>query len=416
MAPEQIVSPSKWRVLSGLCVVGIGAAAIAGFGVVNRARSMQEVGAWTDTQAIPTVRVVHAKAGPLAQELTLPGTISAYTTGSLYARASGYITSWSKDIGAHVKRGDVLAEISAPELDQQLAQARAQLVQLQAAQVQAQADADLSVATDKRTSRLVAQGWSSEERGDTDRFAAESRQAALEVAKANIVAQRAAVSRLEELVRFKQIVAPFDGIVTARNVDIGDLVTAEGNSGHALFQVADLHRMRTYVNVPQAFLEAMKPGLKATLSVVGKHDTFPAEVVSTSNAVAETSRTALVQLQSNNPDGKLWPGSFTEVHFHVPSDGDTLRIPSTALVFVKQGIEVARVNADNRVELRPVVLGHDLGTEVEVKGGVDLADRLVDNPQESTNEGDIVRIAGEGAAATTAASGRPMPAAEAPHS
>jgi len=416
MAPEQIVSPSKWRVLSGLCVVGIGAAAIAGFGVVNRARSMQEVGAWTDTQAIPTVRVVHAKAGPLAQELTLPGTISAYTTGSLYARASGYITSWSKDIGAHVKRGDVLAVISAPELDQQLAQARAQLVQLQAAQVQAQADADLSVATDKRTSRLVAQGWSSEERGDTDRFAAESRQAALEVAKANIVAQRAAVSRLEELVRFKQIVAPFDGIVTARNVDIGDLVTAEGNSGHALFQVADLHRMRTYVNVPQAFLEAMKPGLKATLSVVGKHDTFPAEVVSTSNAVAETSRTALVQLQSNNPDGKLWPGSFTEVHFHVPSDGDTLRIPSTALVFVKQGIEVARVNADNRVELRPVVLGHDLGTEVEVKGGVDLADRLVDNPQESTNEGDIVRIAGEGAAATTAASGRPMPAAEAPHS
>lgn len=416
MAPEQIVSPSKWRVLSGLCVVGIGAAAIAGFGVVNRARSMQEVGAWTDTQAIPTVRVVHAKAGPLAQELTLPGTISAYTTGSLYARASGYITSWSKDIGAHVKRGDVLAVISAPELDQQLAQARAQLVQLQAAQVQAQADADLSVATDKRTSRLVAQGWSSEERGDTDRFAAASRQAALEVAKANIVAQRAAVSRLEELVRFKQIVAPFDGIVTARNVDIGDLVTAEGNSGHALFQVADLHRMRTYVNVPQAFLEAMKPGLKATLSVVGKHDTFPAEVVSTSNAVAETSRTALVQLQSNNPDGKLWPGSFTEVHFHVPSDGDTLRIPSTALVFVKQGIEVARVNADNRVELRPVVLGHDLGTEVEVKGGVDLADRLVDNPQESTNEGDIVRIAGEGAAATTAASGRPMPAAEAPHS
>ena len=402
MASQQIVPPSKWRVLFVLCGIGLGAAVIAVFGVVDRARSMQEVGVWTDAQAIPTVRVIQARRGPQEQELSLPGTVNAFTTGSLYGRASGYITSWSRDIGAHVKKGDVLAEISAPELDQQLAQGRAQLSQLQAAQMQAEADADLSLANNKRTSRLVTQGWSSAERGDTDRFTAASRQAALEVAKANIVAQQAAVSRLEELARFKQIVAPFDGIVIARNVDIGDLVTAEGKSGHALFQVADLHRMRTYVNVPQAFLEAMKPGLKATLSVVGKHETFLAEVVSTSNAVAETSRTALVQLQSDNPDGKLWPGSFAEVQFHVPSDGDILRIPTTALVFVKRGIEVARVGADNKVELRPVVLGHNLGTDVEVKSGVDLADRLIDNPQESTSEGDIVRIADEPAATASA--------------
>ena len=402
MAPDPLVPPSRWRVLFVLLAIGVGATGVAVFGVANRARSMQEVGAWTDAQAVPTVRVVRAKRGPDQQDLTLPGTISSYTTGSLYARASGYVTSWSKDIGARVKKGDVLAEISAPELDQQLAQARAQLLQLQAAELQAKADADLSVANNKRTTQLVTQGWSSIERGDADRFTAASRQAALEVAKANIVTQRAAVSRLEELARFKQIVAPFDGIVTARNVDIGDLVTAEGKSGHALFQVADLHRMRTYVNVPQAFLEAMKPGLQATLSVVGKHETFPAEVVSTSNALAETSRTALVQLQSDNPDGKLWPGSFTEVQFHVPSDGNTLRIPTTALVFAKHGIQVARVGADHRVELRSVVLGRNLGADVEVSSGVAASDRLIDNPQESTSEGDLVRIAGEPAIAATA--------------
>lgn len=393
MVPEKIVSPSKWRVLLVLVGTGVGAVTFAGFGIDERAKSMQEVGAWTAAQAIPTVQVVHARRGPEMQQLSLPGTVSAYTTGSLYARASGYITSWSKDIGARVKKGDVLAEISAPELDQQLAQARAQLIQLKAAQLQAQANADLSLATNKRTSRLVVQGWSSAERGDTDRYTAESRQAELEVAKANIVAQQAAVHRLEELARFKQIVAPFDGIVTARNVDIGDLVTAEGKSGHPLFQIADLHRMRTYVNVPQAFLDSMKPGLKATLNVTGKSETFEAEVVSTSNAVAENSRTALIQLQSDNADGRLWPGSFTEVHFHIPSDGNTLRIPATALVFTRHGIQVARLDAENRVELRPVVLGHNLDTDVEVKSGVDVADRLIDNPQESTVAGDVVRVA-----------------------
>ena len=419
MASDQIVTPSKWRVLIVLGLIGIGAGVIGAFGVVDRAKSMQEVGAWTESQAVPMVHTVRAKREAGVQDLTLPGTVNAYTTGSLYARASGYISSWSRDIGAHVKKGDVLAEISAPELDQQLAQGRAQLIQLHAAQLQAQAEADLSAATNKRTTRLVTQGWSSEERGDTDRFTSASREAALEVAKANIVAQQAAVGRLEELARFKQIVAPFDGIVTARNVDIGDLVTAEGKSGRALFQVADLHRMRTYVSVPQAFLEAMTTGLKATLSVVGKQKTFPAEVVSTSNSLTESSRTALVQLQSDNPDGTLWPGSFTEVHFHLPSAGGTLRIPATALVFGKQGLQVARVNADHKVELRSVVLGRNLGTDVEVEHGIDISDRLIDNPQESTSEGDIVRVDGDASAANTASAipaRQSTPGSEAPHS
>ena len=260
------------------------------------------------------------------------------TAASLFARASGYVTAWRKDIGAHVKKGDVLATISAPDLDQQLEEAKAQLVQLQAAVEQAQANADLGKVTDQRTARLVAQGWSSAEQGDTDRLTAASRTAALAVAKANVDGPTGGGrAGCEELTKFEEIKAPFDGVVTARNVDIGDLVTAGGTSGRALFQVADIHRMRVYVNVPQAFLGEIKPGIKATLHLPGQKETFEAELSSTSNALVENSRTALIELQADNPDGKLWPGAFTEVHFHIPSDPNTLRIPATALVFGAEG-------------------------------------------------------------------------------
>ncbi len=394
---------SKGKVLGVLAVVGIAAVATAVVGVDDRAKSMQEVGAWTDGQAAPTVQVVRATRGPSEEDLSLPGTVSAYTTGSLYARASGYVTSWSKDIGARVHKGDVLAEISAPDLDQQLAEAKAQFVQLQAAVEQAQANADLGTANNQRTSRLVAQGWSSQANGDTDRFTAASRMAALAVAKANIIAQQAVVNRLNELAGFKQIKAPFDGVVTARSVDVGDLVNAGGTTGRALFQVADLHRMRVYVNVPQAFFGEMKEGLKATLALPGRDETFAAELVSTSNAVAEGSRTALVELQTDNPSGRLWPGAFTEVRFHIASDPTTLRVPATTLVFGKRGMFVAAVEASGRdgegkVALHPIVLGRNLGQEVEIRSGVSLGDRLIDNPQETINAGDTVRVAGEGGA------------------
>jgi membrane fusion protein, multidrug efflux system len=266
---------------------------------------------------------------------------------------------------------------------------------LQAAVEQAQANADLGKVTDQRTSRLVAQGWSSAEQGDTDRLTSASRTAALAVAKANVTAQQAAVNRLQELAGFEEIKAPFDGVVTARNVDIGDLVSAGGTSGRALFQVADIHRMRVYVNVPQAFLGQIKPGVKATLRLPGQKETFEAELSSTSNALTENSRTALIELQADNPDGKMWPGAFTEVQFHFPSDLNTLRIPATALVFGAQGMRVAAVDADNKVALRPVTLGRNLGNRVEIESGLSLSDRLIDNPAESTETGEVVRIAGE---------------------
>jgi RND family efflux transporter MFP subunit len=400
--------PKKHRILIFLSVVAIGAVGLAASGIMDRAKSKQEVAAWTNAQVVPTVRVVRPEQGSGQQELVLPGTVSAYVTGSLYPRASGYITAWNKDIGAHVTKGEVLATISAPDLDQQLEEAKGQLVQLQAAVEQAQANADLGKVTDQRTSQLVAEGWSSKQQGDTDHLTAAARAAAVSVAKANVIAQQAAVGRLEELTGFEQIKAPFDGVVTARNVDIGDLVTAGGTTGRALFQVADIHRMRIYVNVPQAFLGQLAPGIKATLHLPGQKDTFDAELVSTSNAVAESSRMALVELQADNPNGKLWPGSFAEVHFHTPADQDILSVPLTSLIFGTHGMTVAALDSDDKVVLKKVTVGRNLGNRVEIESGVTLTDRLVDNPLESTENGDKVDVAnGDGTPHESTASLKP---------
>ncbi len=385
--------PKKHRVLIFVGVLAVGAVGLAASGIMDRAKSKQEVAAWTDAQTVPTVRIVRPERGSGQQDLILPGNVAAYITGSLFARASGYITTWNKDIGAHVTKGETLATISAPDLDQQLEEAKGQLVQLQAAVEQAQANADLGRVTDQRTAQLVTEGWSSKQQGDTDHLNAAARAAAVSVAKANVVAQQAAVSRLQELTSFEQIKAPFDGGLTARTVDIGDLVNAGGTSGRALFQVADIHRMRIYVNVPQGFLGELAPGVKATLHLPGQKETFEAELVSTSNALAENSRTALIELQADNADGKLWPGAFAEVHFHIPADADTLSVPLTALVFGAHGMQVAALDDDNKVALKSVVVGRNLGNRVEIESGLLPSDRLVDSPIESTQTGDKVNIA-----------------------
>jgi membrane fusion protein, multidrug efflux system len=386
-------APKTGRVLLLVSILAIGAAGLAFFGITNRAKSRQEVATWTDAQTIPTVRIVSPEHGPAEQELVLPGNVAAFNTGSLFARASGYIAAWHKDIGAHVTKDEVLATISAPDLDQQLEQAKGQLVQLQAAVQQAQANAELGRATDVRTSQLVVQGWQSKQQGDNDRLNAASQAAALSVAKANVVAQQAAVKRLEELTAFEAIKAPFDGVVTARNVNIGDLVDAGGNTGRALYQIADVHRMRIYVNVPQAFLGELAPGIKATLRLPGQKETFEAQLVSTSNALAENSRTSLVELQADNPDNKLWPGAFAEVHFHIPADSNTLTVPLTALYFGAKGMQVATLDADDKVALKPVVVGRNFGAKVQIESGLTLSDRLVDSPLESTQTGDKVNVA-----------------------
>jgi membrane fusion protein (multidrug efflux system) len=393
-AHAEPAQPKPRRVLMFLSAVAIGAVLVAFSGLTDRARSRQEVMAWTNEQAIPSVHLVQPEQAKVEQGLTLPGNVSAFYSGSLFARASGYVAEWRKDIGAQVKKGEILAVISAPDLDQQLAEAKGQLAQLQAAVEQAQANSDLGKVTDQRTAQLVTEGWSSKQQGDTDHLTAAARVAAVTVAKANVIAQQAAVGRLQELVGFEQVRAPFDGVITARNVDIGDLLSAGGNTGKPMFQVADIHRVRIYVNVPQGFLGELSQVAKTTLKLPGLKDTFAAEMVSTSNSLAPNSRTALIELQADNPDGKLLPGAFAEVHFHVPAGADTLSVPLTALVFGAKGMQVAAVDGNNQIALKPVQIGRNLGNRVEIESGLSLADHLVDNPPESMQTGDIVRVAG----------------------
>jgi len=396
MTPKSIpaVAPRRLRLIG--VIAAVAAIGLAVYGIADRAKSKQEVQIWTNEQAIPTVALVQPQQGPSEGELVLPGNVSAFYAGSIYGRVSGYVKDWYDDIGAHVKKGQVLAVIDSPDLDQQLAQARADLIR-------AQADEQLAQVTYERWKALSKQNIVSQQAKDEKFGDASAKTAAVQAAQAN-------VARLEAMASFKNLTAPFDGIVTARSVDIGDLVDAGGKTGKALFVVSDVHMMRIYVNVPQAFLGEMKENLKATLQLPGIAETFQARLLTTSNAVSEQSRTALVQLLADNPDGKLWPGAFTEVHFHIPSDPNVLRIPATALIFGPHGMQVAKVDAENKVVLRKVQLGRNLGNYVEVASGVSVSDRLIDSPQETIAPGDSVRIAG---AQDQSAAGRPVEQARA---
>ncbi len=245
---------SRWRpsglfLFSGL-VLALGTAA---WGILSRVDAETALARATDEAALPTVATIVAQAGPIEEEVVLPGTVKAEYDTQIYARTSGYVKRWHVDIGARVKGGDLLAEIDSPEVDQQLAQARAQLVQMQASLAQAQSNMELAQVTNSRTTRLVGQGWSSQQQGDQDRLTLASSVAAVEVARANLEAQQAQVGRLEQLTGFERVVAPFDGIITSRQVDIGNLINAGSSTGAELFQIADMRKLRIYVQVPQSY-------------------------------------------------------------------------------------------------------------------------------------------------------------------
>jgi RND family efflux transporter MFP subunit len=378
--PQHPKAAKARRLLMTGGFIAIVIATTATIGISNRARGIQEIARWTEEQAIPTVAVVTPRAALGPGELVLPGNVDAFYTGSIFARASGYVMEWYEDIGAHVKKGQVLALIDTPELDQQLAQARADLATAQANQALASVTAGRWEALAKRD--VVSQQARDEKASDL-----QAKTAATQALQAN-------VARLESLQAFNRLVAPFDGVVTSRGVDIGHLVTAGGNAGKPLFTVSDTHRMRVYVSVPQAFLGELKPGLKASLMLPqypGR--TFEGELVTTSNSVATDSRAALVELHADNPDGKLWPGSFAEVHFHLDQKENVLRLPATALFFGSRGIEVALLTSEGRVNLSKVELGRNLGSEVEVLSGVSAEDTVIDSPPESLTTGQLVSVA-----------------------
>jgi RND family efflux transporter MFP subunit len=374
-----VPKPSKRRLALLAAVVLVGASAAVFHGVALRAQTEQTLATWANEQATPSVAVVRPEPNKGVQDLTLPGTIQAYFTAPIYARVPGYVKSWNHDIGDTVRKGDELAELDTPDIDQQLAQVQANLASAAAAE-------KLSALTAARWHELLASQTVSQQAADERITDAQSKHAAVQAAQAN-------VAQLQATMGFKHILAPFDGIITARNTDIGALVNAGSSAANALFQVSDITKVRIYVQMPQAYAADLRPGLQASLSLPQYPDrTFDATLVGTSNSFAESTRTVSVQLQANNPDGKLWPGTYTEVTFHILADPHVLRVPSTALVFGPRGMQVATLGTDDKVVFKPIKLGRDLGNDAEILSGVTVTDRVVLSPPEWLSDGDAVKI------------------------
>jgi RND family efflux transporter MFP subunit len=356
-------------------------AAIVIAGVVPRLRAKAEVRIETDNLAVPAVNVIHPKRGSPQQEIVLPGNIQAFIDAPIYARTNGYLQSWYFDIGARVRKGQLLAIIDTPEVDQQLQQARADLNT-------AQANLRLSQITNDRYEGLkntdsVAQQDVDNARGD---FAAK---------KATVDSAAYNVKRLEDLQSFTKVYAPFDGVITARNTDIGQLIDSGSSSpAKELFHVAATRTLRVFINVPQQYSVAAKPGLSADLTLAqfpGRK--FQGKLVRTANAIDLASRTLLVEVDVDNTTGELLPGAFTEVHLKIPADIPTFILPVNTLIFRAQGLQVAAVENNNTAKLLSIVLGRDFGAEVEVVSGLTGQESIIASPPDSIIDGEQVKIA-----------------------
>jgi RND family efflux transporter MFP subunit len=398
--PLKTLSPRQLLLVGIIALVAAGG--IAANGLISRARNKQDLVQWTKAQEVPTVAFAKLVRGDAEQKLILPGSLQPYSKATIYARVNGYVKNWNKDIGAPVKSGEVLASIEAPDLDQQLAQATASLVS-------AKANHDIAAITAERNNTLVQRQAVSQQIADQTAADAEAKKALMD-------ASAAYVRQLEAMQSFKQIVAPFDGVVTARNTDIGALINS-GSAGQALFEVSDLHRVRIYVQVPQAFTADLRPGLKATFQMPQyPGQKFDATLVTTSNAMNETSRSMLVELQADNADGKLFGGTYCRVDFQIPGNPNMVRLPATALMPVNRGVQVAVLGDSNQVVLKSIQLGRDFGDTVEVTAGLSPQDQVIDTPPETLQTGDTVQVAPSTASSTATQALTPAsPATQKPH-
>jgi RND family efflux transporter MFP subunit len=364
-------------------------------GILHRQSQEKAVAAWTDAAAIPTVDIVHPTKGAPGQKVVLPGDIHAWYDAPVYARVNGYLKNWYFDFGAQVKKGQVLADIETPEIDAHLTAAKAKLNAASAAVTARDAEAQFAKTTYARW-RDSPRGVVSVQEQEAKRADYESDVARLSAAKADMAVAQADVDRLEALQRFQQVVAPFNGIVTARKTNIGALINAGStNNTPELFRVADIHKVRIYVKVPQRLTGNIHPGLTAELRLPqypGK--VFTAKATTTSRSDNTSSRTELVELEANNPDGLLQPGAYVEAQLNLPNDPNTVLIPSSAMLFRQHGLEVAVIGDDDKVSLKKITLGRNLGVQVEVTDGLMPSDRVVDSPPDSLGSGDVVRIAG----------------------
>jgi RND family efflux transporter MFP subunit len=377
---SHFLSPKRMR-LAGI-VAGAVVVLVVVTGIVLRATGDAKLRDWTEAQAVPTVAVALPGTKALDAYLDLPGRLEAYSRAPIYARVSGYLKNWYADIGAKVKTGQLLGEIEAPDLDQQLLQARADLMNAQAA-------AKLSGATLSRRKTLLAANFVSQQEID-------ERSADLASKEASVKSQSANVERLEALASYKSVTSPFDGIVTERNTDVGALINGGTGSGAAMFVISDASKLRLYVNVPQSYLPAIKIGSKANVSVpeyAGR--AFPATVEASAQSVDVASGTTRMQLVMDNSDGALRPGAYANVRITLTSDVQPLSIPASALIFNNSGLRVATVDADNKVRFKTVTIARDLGKEIEIATGLSPRDRIIVTPLDGIVDGDRVRIAGQ---------------------
>lgn len=334
--------------------------------------------------AVPTVAVVHPKPGPPTETITLPGTVQAWFQAPIYAQVSGYVKMWYKDYGALVRKGDILAEINAPALDAQYEQAKADLAS-------ERAKYDLAAVTAKRWAALRKNHAVSEQSITVQEMSAKA-----EAAKVNAAEQN--LKNFEALIRFKSIVAPYDGVVIDRNINVGDYVNKDGTisspgSVSNLFTVADVSMLRLFVSVPEAFGPFLQPGLTADVTVPqlpGRH--FTAKFLTVARGFDVSTRTAITVFTIDNEDRALWPGSYAKVQLTAPVDQNTLTIPSTALVFQEHSTQVAVVTGDDRIHLKPITVSKLMDNAVEVGGGISTSDRIVNNPSAALLEGDKVRV------------------------
>jgi RND family efflux transporter MFP subunit len=351
---------------------------IVAMGIATRVRSNTDLREWTKAQAIPTVAVQFPEVKALAPKLTLPGRLEAFNRAPIFARVNGYLKDWKVDIGATVKAGQLLAEIDAPDLDQQLAQARADVLNSQAA-------AKLSDATLKRRQTLLSQNVASQQ--DVD-----ERTADLSSKKAMVLANTANVDRLEALAGYKKITAPFDGIITARNTDIGQLINS-GAGTSPLFVVSETAKLRIYVDVPQTFVPSIKIGSKASITVPERpNESFPATVEFSARSVDASSGTTRMQMIVENSKGELLPGSFANVTIDLSHDSQSLHIPASALIFDQHGLRVAVVDDRNRISFHKVTIARDLGRNIEIGSGLASKDKVVVTPPDGIADGDEVRV------------------------
>jgi RND family efflux transporter MFP subunit len=381
-SPQNVVKTKKSARMRwlALAVVSVAVAAVLGYGMWSRVRASKKLGAETSQLAVTTVSVVTPKQSTPAQEIILPGNVQPFISSPIYARTNGYLKNWNADIGAHVKQGQLLAVIDAPEVDQQLAQSLSNLNT-------AKANLALAEITKNRYEGLIKTNAVAQQDVDNAVGSYKANQAIVEADEAN-------VKQLQALQGFEKIYAPFDGVVTARNTDIGDLIDS-GSAGGVktdMFHIAQPGTLRVYVNVPEEYSQGVKVGMTANLALAefpGR--TFQGKLVRTADAINVTTRTLLIEVDVENPTGTLLTGSYAEVHLQVPTPASTYLIPVNTLLFRSEGLHVGTVK-DGKVELAAVTPGHDFGDQIEIVSGLKANDQVIVNPPDSIVSGQQVQI------------------------